>query len=882
MKSELSKQFKENYIIAKRAASEGIVLLENNGVLPLKKDSCVAPVGKDCFNLVKGGGGSADVYSEYVKSLIDGLNEQAAIGNISVCGTAVSAYNETNVYDDETIGKIAVDSDCIIVTVTRYSGEGWDRKPEKGDYYLSDEERTLFDKLQNCGDVKNIIVVLNFAGVSDVLWISEYSKIGAVLLCWLPGMEGGSAIAEILCGVVNPSGRLTDTFAKDYYDYPSARSFNASDTYISYDEDIFVGYRYFETMAQDRVVYPFGYGLSYTNFEYENICFGFDDDNITVTLDVKNVGSVPGKDVVQLYVHPPKGSLPKPEFELKGYKKTNVIMPGEQESVTIDIAVSSLASFDDVGATGFLAAWVIEGGVYEIYAAKNVRERTFCGSMFVDETYVAEQLSLKLCGCVPTRLNDNGEHEPFVVGDYEPETLCECADKPTEKYKLIDVANGKVTLEQFISQLSDKQLIDLGYAQPSAFPRGTAGIGNLKEFGIVNSQTADGPLGLRKTTPTTCFPCPTLVACTWDDELEYQLGKALGFEGVSTKVDILLAPALNIHRDPLCGRNFEYYSEDPLISGKTASAEVRGIQSEGMAATIKHFAANNKETNRYESSSLVSERALREIYLKGFEICVKQAKPWALMTSYNLINGVHPSENYNLLKGVLRGEWGYDGAVMSDWRNHCHQYSEIKAGQNVKMPYGYPEELALTYDMLQKSVITRAELEDNAKYLLKLIMKTDRFKRQDFDAVHHILPNKINRIKAAEFTGSTTTWCSAVVCRDDDGGYNIGGLGRDIKGNPAGLIYQIITEDAGKYRLNVRIATPDDRNIIAVLVNDERQTEIRFDRKSTADDPFQDWFTVSTEIDLKVGEQKLTLEVDVYDQEDREGISINWFELEKL
>jgi beta-glucosidase-like glycosyl hydrolase len=329
---------------------------------------------------------------------------------------------------------------------------------------------------------------------------------------------------------------------------------------------------------------------------------------------------------------------------------------------------------------------------------------------------------------------------------------------------LFDVASGVNTLDEFISQLTNEELINLSQAQPSAFPRGTAGVGNIKKYGIPNPQTADGPAGLRKTVPTTAFPCATLIGCTWDEDLQYEMGKSVGYEGVMTGVDIWLAPGLNIHRDPLCGRNFEYFSEDPLISGRSAASIIRGAQSMGIISTCKHFALNNKEYNRLFSDSIVSERALREVYLKGFEIVVRESQPDCIMSSYNLINGIRASTNYNLLVGILRDEWDFKGAVMTDWRNVSHLWEEIKAGNNIKMPFGYPDEIELAIEMVKCGKLTREELEKSVKNVLKLIMKTSRFKNQDFGVEHTILKENTTRIKAIEITGTSYTFTGSEPC----------------------------------------------------------------------------------------------------------------------
>ena len=430
-------------------------------------------------------------------------------------------------------------------------------------------------------------------------------------------MECGTAIADVLCGDVNPSGKLVDTIVYDYADYPSANCFNYNKRETKYEEGIFVGYRYFETFAKDKVMYPFGFGLSYTEFEYSDYTFSVEKDTITVSVNVTNVGDLSGREVVQVYCAAPQGKLEKPAIELKGYAKTKELEKGETENV-------------------------------------------------------------KVC--------------------------------------FYDVSEGKADLCQFINQMNVEELISLSLGQPLAFPEGTSGVGNLKKYGVPNPQTADGPVGIRRSVNTTCFPCATLIACSWDSELQYAMGAAMGYEGYSTGIDVLLGPAMNIHRNPLGGRCFEYFSEDPLITGKAAAALVNGMQSQGLCATIKHFAANNCEDFRNINNSIVEERALREIYLKGFEIAVKESNPAYIMTSYNLLNGEHISANAQLLRGVLRDEWKYEGATMTDWRNGVPLTSEIIAGNNIKMPFGYPDEGEKVLQAYKNGQISLSILRENAYY----------------------------------------------------------------------------------------------------------------------------------------------------------------------
>jgi beta-glucosidase len=281
-----------------------------------------------------------------------------------------------------------------------------------------------------------------------------------------------------------------------------------------------------------------------------------------------------------------------------------------------------------------------------------------------------------------------------------------------------------MTLEEFMAQLSDGDLLHLLGGQPNVGVSNTFGLGNLPEYGVPNLTTADGPAGLRLQAEagvcTTAWPCATLLAATWDPELVEQVGAAGAAEVKENNISAWLTPAVNLHRSPLCGRNFEYYSEDPLLTGKLAGAMVRGIQSQNVAATVKHFACNNKETNRKHSDSRLSQRALRELYLKAFELVVREADPWTIMSSYNVINGRRASESRELLTNILRDEWGYRGLVMTDWWTRGEQYKEILAGNDLKMANGYPERVR---EAMERGLLNRADLEVCARRVLELILK---------------------------------------------------------------------------------------------------------------------------------------------------------------
>ena len=795
--------------LSKEAAKEGMVLLKNeNNVLPLSAGSKVALFGKGTFDYVKGGGGSGDVTVAYTRNLYEGLSLQKDKISIfeELCDyyrkDIEEQYKNGNVpgmtiepdVPNELLQKAKAYTDTAIITICRYSGEGWDRKSvidpnnkalwdyerkmteksaeifKDGDFCLSVKEKEMVDAVKT--NFKNVIVILNVGGMVDTSWFAYDPKIQSALLALQGGMEGGLAAAELLVGDGNPSGKTVDTFARTLDDYPSTHNFHESRDYVDYTDDIYVGYRYFETIpgAAEKVVYPFGYGLSYTTFNVETVSAGIlqpshtansqsaphdavsHTDTLYVRVRVTNTGKRAGKEVVQVYAAKPQGKLGKPAKELVAFEKTRELLSGESQIMTLTWSINDMASYDDLGKIQ-KSAYVLEAGSYDIYVGTSVRDVQKADySYILDEDIITEQLSAKL---VPTslanRMLSDGSFEELpqsepvdtdasVVGNIDP-SLTEgvapgqraipyfrFADGMVKngKYDIMDVVEGQISLDEFISELSVDDLIHLLGGQPNIGAANTFGIGNMPEYGIPSVMTADGPAGVRINPEvgvcTTAFPCSTLLACTWNPDIVEAVGHAGGKELKENNLGLWLTPAINIHRSPLCGRNFEYYSEDPFVTGKLAGAMVRGIQSNNVGATLKHFALNNKETNRKNSDSRVSERAAREIYLKAFEMIIKAENPWAVMSSYNIINGYRASENKDLLTGILRDEWGYTGMVTTDWWTCGEHYKETKAGNDLKMGNGYPKRVKEAYE---KGAISRDEIEICVKRILNFILKLD-------------------------------------------------------------------------------------------------------------------------------------------------------------
>ena len=878
--------------LSRKAASEGIVLLKNkDNILPLKKKTKIAVFGKGQYEFFKGGRGSGNVNSAYSVNIPEGLKNAGFIIDEKIDCIYKSGRSVTK----SQLLSASLRQETAIVIISRDSTEFWDREI-KDDFNLTKEENKLLENLEE-SDFKSVIVILNIAEPIQMTFMKRFSKIKGLILAWLPGMEGGNAVADIIGGKVNPSGKLTDTLAWEYEMYPCSKGHHRFADTVYYEEDIFVGYRYFETVkeAKKNVAYPFGYGLSYTEFEISAEKPIAEDKKIRLGCSVKNIGKTAGKEVVQLYVkHPESGTL-RPALELKGFKKTKKLEVGEKEEFSFSLPESDLACFDEQN-----GAWVIRAGIYELFIGNSVRNLSFAGKSKLKEK-VIQNTGLKLNCMLPQRLNANGETEKSLYlnrGELSKKAA-HCEYIPQEKLKetngshtLYDVASGKLKISQFIDELSIEEMINLCQAQPPAIPRGTAGIGNNLLRGIPNIQTADGPAGLRVSTPTTCFPCETLVACTWNPEIQRSVGRAMGEECRENNIDILLAPALNIHRNPLCGRNFEYYSEDPLVSGKTAAQVVKGIESTGVAATIKHFICNNTERFRIFSNSVVSERALREIYLKGFEIAVKEGKPKCLMTSYNLINNIRSSSNFGLLNGILRDEWKYKGVVMTDWRTDSHLFEEINAGNNVKMPFGYPDEieLAMTYAGLNNLDVN--ELKKSVRFILNLILKSKRFENRDFGAVNKISSDEISRINAIDLNCVSHTFCGIEDCSDKGGGKSLRRLEKDMRGNDCFVAYTIDVEKTGEYELTVRFSAEDASSYMEIFIDQENmgiisglkpQEESREWDEDNPNDPRipKKWVT-SNKLKLRLESGTHNLKIFIRTQNPRRTMSLNYLDFKKV
>lgn len=763
---------------ARETVAEGCVLLRNeHETLPLAKGAKTAVFGRSQFNYYKSGTGSGGLVNT---APVPGITEALkASGDIVVDPQVEGAYQEwlkDHPFDvgegwaaepwyqeemplsDQLVREAASRNDAAVVILGRTAGEDKDNSAAEGSYLLAQAERDVLQKV--CGAFSRVAVVLNTGNIIDMSWVEEFAPT-AVLYVWQGGQEGGLGAADVLTGRAFPSGRLSDTIARSIEDYPANGNYGSENRNV-YQEDIYVGYRYFETFAPEKVLYPFGFGLSYTTFALSGETARRDGDRMVFTATVENTGSAPGKEVVQAYCQAPQGKLGKPVRALCAFGKTKTLAPGESQTLTLECPVSALASYDDSGAAGHKSCWVLEAGEYKFYVGVNVRAAREAGSAVLPET-VVEQLEEAMAPVTAfERLRPGAQGENGVFGkaqepaplrgaapmdrrqERQPKELPQTGDKGL---KLIDVADGKVSLEEFVAQLSDEDLICMvrgeGMCSPKVTP-GTAGAfggvtQELVEYGIPTGCCADGPSGIRMDCGTRAFAMPngTLLACTFNTELVEQLYEFEGLELRKNQVDTLLGPGINIHRHPLNGRNFEYFSEDPFLTGKMAVSQLLAMQKYGVTGTIKHFCCNSQEFHRHDVEAVVSERALREIYLKAFEMAVKEGGAYSIMTSYNPVNGLWSASNYDLLTTVLRGQWGYTGQVMTDWWAKGNDEGQPGERTNVAAMVRAQNDLYMVnadaksnsnHDDLSEGLlsgaVTRAELQRTACNICRVLLKS--------------------------------------------------------------------------------------------------------------------------------------------------------------
>ena len=815
---EIQKWEIEHAALARKAASEGMVLLKNeNSILPLAKETKIALYGSGTVVTIKGGMGSGDVNERYCVSIREGLEKAGfTIANPEWCDGYQKLYDEKrqlwiddmrdfskknpgeffqyyadNVFE-RPVGECPTEcqADVALYCISRNAGEGADRDAKKGDYYLNDGEREMLREV--CKLYDNVIVVINAGGIIDLSFLDEEPSINAVLHISQPGMEGGNAVADVISGKVSPSGRLTDTWAIDYEDYPSSATFSHNNGNVdddNYTEDIYVGYRYFDTFDVPYR-YGFGYGISYSSFSVAatGLELGEDAKSFRVKADIKNVGKFEAKDVIQVYVSAPRTKLQKEFRRLVGFTKTHSLKNDRSTEIDVNIPVERLASFDES-----THEWKLEKGIYIVWIGESLDDSKPVYGLEIKEDTVLSKVRA-ICPVkdefdrldlseVEAKLEERYEkalkkvHENGKIVKFENLSI-ECSDltkiaenEEIDDKEVLDIVE-KLSIDQLCHMVkgdSDVQsggnLGAAGDSMPGAagetsaaalnegvariiLADGPAGIRLQKYYYVKDGNIVDVPFlfnieggvlypeaenleGTRYYQYCTAIPVGTLLAQSFDLDLIKEVGDMIGDEMHRLGVTLWLAPGMNIHRNPLCGRNFEYYSEDPLLSGLMASAMTKGVQKHaGCGTTIKHFACNNQEDNRTEADSRVSERALREIYLKGFETAVKESQPLSIMTSYNLVNSVHTANSKDLITQLLRYEWGFEGLVMTDWfttnSRRCSAAGCMRAGNDLIMP-GTPGDDENLREELKNGTLEEKDVRACAERVIRTILQSEMY-----------------------------------------------------------------------------------------------------------------------------------------------------------
>lgn len=788
---------------AREMVTEGMVLLKNEkAALPLRKNETVSVFGRMQNHYYKSGTGSGGMVNvSRVVSIMDALSERDDIKINQELAKVYVDWAKDNPVDlglgwgqepwsqkempvtEELVKEAAAQSDTAIVIIGRTAGEEKDITVDEGAYLLTKTETDMMKLVR--GNFDRMIVLLNVGGIMDMSFLDTISP-DACMYVWQGGMIGGYGVVDVLMGDVSPSGKLTDTIAYDIKDYPAYGNFGDGVRNF-YKEDIYVGYRYFETFAKDKVRYPFGYGLSYTDFEIsiKEAAADIKNNQLHICATVKNTGSCVGKEVVQVYAKAPQGKLGKPERVLLDYEKTAALAAGDTDEVHFDIPFDRMASYDDSGVAGHANCFVLEEGKYTVYVGNSIRDAKECLTFSLDQLIVVEELREALAPYeaydrIHPQENADGslqiayEKTPLVTVDmYErrkqeiPEEIPVTGDKGIT---LLDVKEKKASMDEFIAQFDDEDLACFVRGEGMGSSLVTAGTASafagvspkLIAHKIPSVCCDDGPSGMRLDSGMKAFSLPngTLCGCSFNRELNTRLYALLGLEMTANKVEVLLGPGMNIHRHPLNGRNFEYFSEDPYITGTIASAQLQGLKSGGVSGTIKHFCGNNQEYHRRKSDSVISQRALREIYLKGFEIAVKSGYADAVMTTYGSVNGLFTAGSYDLNTTILRNEWGYTGVVMTDWWASINRRggepcendfaTMIQAQNDMYMCCPDGSRNASNDNVMEALAdgrIYRSELQRIAKNVCNFAMHTNAFLRLVGEPVHIEI---INRPKQAD------------------------------------------------------------------------------------------------------------------------------------
>ena len=764
---------------AAQVVSEGIVMLKNeHQALPLKPHEEIALFGRIQFHYYKSGTGSGGMVNvSTVTNIVDGLQESGIKLNQELLDVYHKWDNE-NPFDlgdgwgkepwsqkempleDSLAARAAKRCQTAIAVIGRTAGEEQDNSLTEGSFLLSSDEKQMLTTVRR--HFSKMIVLLNVGNIIDMNELLEIAP-DAILYVWQGGMTGGTGTADVLTGKISPCGKLTDTIAKHVEDYPSAPYFG-DPVRNFYSEDIYVGYRYFETFAPDKVLYPFGFGLSYTTFQIKTNDIMELSDKWDFIITVTNTGSCSGKEVVQIYCEAPQGKLGKPVRVLCGYEKTNTLSPGESQTVTISVSKTQTASYDDSGISGHAHCFILEEGDYHFYVGTDVRHAVKTYTCTQNGTLVISSHQQALAPVeaferIKPVLSTDGyepQMEPVPLSEVD-ETKRRLENLPKEipftgdrEIRLCDVRKGTHTMEEFIAQMTDYDLACVIRGEGMNSPRVTAGTASafggvsqeLEALGVPCGCCDDGPSGMRLDCGTKAFSLPngTMMACTFNRTLLTELFALTGLEMIANKVDCLLGPGMNIHRHPLNGRNFEYFSEDPYLTGTIASAQLHGLHQSGVTGTIKHFCGNNQETNRHDTNGVISERALREIYLKGFEIAVKEGQADSVMTTYGPINGVWTAGSFDLTTQILRNDWGFTGFTMTDWWANINRrgqavdksdFAAMAIAQNdvyMVCAIGAENDDNILAS-LENGTLQRSELQRNAANICRFLMNTQAMAR---------------------------------------------------------------------------------------------------------------------------------------------------------
>ena len=764
---------------AAQVVSEGIVMLKNeHQALPLKPHEEIALFGRIQFHYYKSGTGSGGMVNvSKVTNIVDGLQESGIKLNQELLDVYHKWDNE-NPFDlgagwgkepwsqkempleDSLAARAAKRCQTAIAVIGRTAGEEQDNSLTEGSFLLSSDEKQMLTTVRR--HFSKMIVLLNVGNIIDMNELLEIAP-DSILYVWQGGMTGGTGTADVLTGKISPCGKLTDTIAKHVEDYPSAPYFG-DPVRNFYSEDIYVGYRYFETFAPDKVLYPFGFGLSYTTFQIKTNDITELSDKWDFIITVTNTGSCSGKEVVQIYCEAPQGKLGKPVRVLCGYEKTNTLSPGESQTVTISVSKTQTASYDDSGISGHAHCFILEEGDYHFYVGTDVRHAVKTYTCTQNGTLVISSHQQALAPVeaferIKPVLSTDGyepQMEPVPLSEVD-ETKRRLENLPKEipftgdrEIRLCDVRKGTHTMEEFIAQMTDYDLACVIRGEGMNSPRVTAGTASafggvsqeLEALGVPCGCCDDGPSGMRLDCGTKAFSLPngTMMACTFNRTLLTELFALTGLEMIANKVDCLLGPGMNIHRHPLNGRNFEYFSEDPYLTGTIASAQLHGLHQSGVTGTIKHFCGNNQETNRHDTNGVISERALREIYLKGFEIAVKEGHADSVMTTYGPINGVWTAGSFDLTTQILRNDWGFTGFTMTDWWANINRrgqavdksdFAAMAIAQNdvyMVCAIGAENDDNILAS-LENGTLQRSELQRNAANICRFLMNTQAMAR---------------------------------------------------------------------------------------------------------------------------------------------------------